>query len=90
MEEVGNLLHCMWSCQKLQIFWKEVLDLISKLTEKVVPVEAKICLLHIYPENFSVTVKKRKLINFCLLQAKRVIALKWTEIQGPMDYRAVI
>lgn len=83
MDEVGTLLHCMWSCQKLQIFWKEVLDLISKLTGKVVPVEAKICLLHIYPENFSVTVKKRKLINFCLLQAKRVIALKWKEMQGP-------
>lgn len=49
MEEVGTLLHCLWNCQKLQIFWKEVLDLISKLTERVVPVEAKICLLHIIP-----------------------------------------
>ena len=61
----------------------DILERGSKLTENVFPVEAKICLLHIYPENFPVTVKKRKLINFCLLQAKRVIALKWKEIQRP-------
>lgn len=83
MEEVGTLLHCMWSCRILQTFWKEVLDMISKLIEKDIPFDAKICLLHVYPENFPVTVKKRKLIHFCLLQAKHVIALKWKEIQGP-------
>ena len=83
MEEVGTLLHCMWSCQKLQIFWEEVLNIISKLTENVIPVEVKICLLHIYPENFPLTVKQCKLIIFCLLQAKRVIAFKWKEIQRP-------
>ena len=62
-EEVGTLLHCMWNCRKLKIFWKEVLDLISKLIGKVVPVEAKICLLHIYPEDFLVTAKE--LISVC-------------------------
>lgn len=31
MVEVGTLLHCMWSCGKLKVFWKEALDLISKL-----------------------------------------------------------
>lgn len=29
------------------------------------------------------TVKQRKLIDFSLLQAKRVIGLKWKETQGP-------
>ena len=43
-------------------------------------VKVKIRLLHIYPEDFRANVMKRKLISFCLLQAKRVIALKWSDI----------
>lgn len=82
-EEVGTLFHCMWACRKIQIFWREVLELISRLTENVVPVDARLCILHIYPEDIPVNARKRKLINFCLLQAKRVIALKWKEIQRP-------
>lgn len=39
--------------------------------------------LNIYPENFVANVNKRKLINFCLVQVKRVIALKWRDVQSP-------
>lgn len=73
----------MWECPKLQLFWKEVLELTSKLTDSVVPITAKMCLLHIDPEDFPANTKKRKLINFCLLQAKRVIALTWKDTQRP-------
>lgn len=65
------------------MFWREVLELTSKLTDSVVPIEAKMCLLHIYPEDFPVNTKKHKLINFCLLQAKRVLALTWKDPQRP-------
>ncbi len=82
-EGIGTLFHCMWACPKLQTFWKNVLELVSKLTESVIPVEAKICLLHTYPDDFPASIKKQKLINFCLLQAKRVIALKWKDTMGP-------
>lgn len=73
----------MWECQKLQVFWKEVLGLTSKLTDIVVPFEAKMCLLHIYPGDFPVNAKKCKLINFYLLHTKRVIALTWKDTQRP-------
>lgn len=81
--ERGTLLHCIWECKKLQDFWKDTLRLISRLTECIIPVEPRLCLLHIYPEDFGANAKKRKLIDFCLLQVKRVIALKWKDVQSP-------
>lgn len=30
-EEIGTLFHCMWEYRKLQVFWKEVLELTSKV-----------------------------------------------------------
>lgn len=82
-EESGTLLHCMWSCRQRQTFWKEVLMLISKLTETAIPIKVKICLLHIYPECFPVSTKKQRLIHFYLIQAKHVIALKWKDTMQP-------
>lgn len=65
------------------MFWREVFQLICELTGETVPLEAKLCLLHIYPVNFVGNARKCKLIDFCLLQAKPVIALKWKDIQRP-------
>lgn len=48
------------------------------MTEENVPCDPKI-----WPVNFVVNTNKRKLTDFSLLQAKRAIALKWKEIQGP-------
>ncbi len=40
-----------------------------------IPLESKLCLLHIYPESTSVNASKMKLTDLSLIQAKRVIAL---------------
>lgn len=40
-------------------------------------------LLHTYAEDFLANVRRRKLIHFCLLRGKHVIALKWKDIQRP-------
>ncbi len=69
---IGTLFHCTWECQKLQIYWREVLDLVSELTGVAVPAKAELCLLHIYPEDCLINAKKPKLSNFCLLQANEV------------------
>lgn len=81
--ERGTLFHCICECQKLQTFWKDTLCLISRLTECIIPVEPKLCLFHIYPKDFVANAKKRKLIDFCLLQIKRLVALKWKDVQSP-------
>lgn len=84
-EEIGTLYHCMWECKEMQKFWKETLCLICQLTEENVPLDPKLCLFHMYPSTLVVNTKKRKLIDFSLLQAKRVIALKWKETQRPFS-----
>lgn len=62
-------------CPELQIFWKEVITFISCLIDCNMKMDSKLCLLHIFPKDFKGTTKERKLISFCLLQAKHVIAL---------------
>lgn len=46
-DEVGTLLHCMWECRELQKFWKEVLGVVCEMTGENIPMEPKLCLLHI-------------------------------------------
>ncbi len=57
---------------------------VCEMTGENIPLESKLCLLHIYPESMSVNASKKKLIDFSLIQAKRVIALVWKNIQRPV------
>lgn len=82
-KEKGTLYHCMWQCEKINIFWKEIMTIISDLIECRIPIDSKLCILHIFPNGFKCTANKRKLVNFCLLQAKLVIALKWKDTERP-------
>lgn len=40
--EVGTLFHCMWECEKIQKFWKEIFQLILSRAECAVPVDANV------------------------------------------------
>lgn len=42
----GTLLHCMWQCPELQIFWKEVTTFISTLIECNMPMDGKLFTTH--------------------------------------------
>ena len=76
-DQKGTLFHCMWECQKILSFWRKVLDLTSQIIGKEVPLSPKLCLLNLYPENFTTSKKVRSLLNICFLEAKRCIALSW-------------
>lgn len=82
-DSVGTLLHCMWECQKIQPFWKDVTCMISRMTNMVVPLEPKLCILGIYPNHFAPGRKKAPIIDLSLLQARRAIALRWKNMGGP-------
>lgn len=82
-KEKGTLYHCMWQCEELQIFWKQICALISDLIECKMPLDGKLCILHIFPNSFKCNTKNKKLVNFCLVQAKYVIALKWKDTEKP-------
>ena len=81
--ETGTLFHCLWECPIIQQFWHEVLNHSSKLIGCNIPVDAKICLLHIYPKNLKLHPNNIHLLNICLTQAKRVVAMKWKEQDKP-------
>ena len=53
-----------------------MLDLTSQIIGKEVPLSPKLCLLNLYPENFTTSKKVRSLLNI-FLEAKRCIALSW-------------
>ena len=49
----------------------------SEVAGVKVPHQAKLCILGIYPDSFTVSSKQSILIDFGLLQARRMIALSW-------------
>ncbi len=75
LTEKGTLVHCGWECPKFVAFWKMVVHTLSKVTGVQVPCLAKLCILGLYPNNFSSNSKCKILINFGLLQARRMVAL---------------
>jgi len=48
-----------------------VLKYISQITTSPVPICPKLCILGIYPDDCILSCKERKMIDLCLLQAKR-------------------
>lgn len=50
----------MWDYKVLQPLWKGILDLISRLIEHVIPVDAKLCIFHILSGQFQLQFKEMK------------------------------
>lgn len=83
LDEKGTLFHCLWECPKIQHFWKDVIKCMSEIFNTEVPLNVKLCVLGIYPEDFIQTSKQTKLLDFGLLQARRAIALCWKSMDAP-------
>ncbi len=63
-----------WSriCDEIQKFWNSMLKYISEITSCPIPSCPNLCILGIYPDNCSLSAKERKMVDLCLLQAKRL------------------
>ena len=81
LQEKRTLFHCVWECSKIQSFWQSMMGAISQMVGKNVPLQAKLCILGIYPKKLVVNSKQSVLIDFGLLQARRLIALFCKNIQ---------
>lgn len=82
-DQKGTLFHCLWECSKIQVFWEGVLKIIKDITGLEIPQNPKLIVLGVYPENFDTQKNQRALIDICLLQARRMIALSWKSIDAP-------
>lgn len=79
----GTLVHCLWTCSKLQEFWREVLHILSSLIEVDLPVCPKLCILGFFPKDFKLSKPVRKMVILCLLQARRTVTNSWKSILKP-------
>lgn len=79
----GTLYHCLWKCEEIQKFWSLVLKYISQMTSSPIPLCPKICIFGIYPDGCLLSSRERKMIDLCLLQARRSIALCWKSVSCP-------
>lgn len=80
--KIGTLFHCMWECEKIKKVWEETLYITSSIIDSDVPVDAKSCILHIFPKDL-LNIKKKMIFHFCLLQTQHVIVSKWNDSQLP-------
>lgn len=82
--EKGTLFHCMWECTKVNCFWVKILNIISqRCISKAIPLDPKLCILHVCPLNSKITKHERLLLILCLLEAKHVIACTWKKDKSP-------
>lgn len=71
----GTLAHVWWHCSSITTYWTKVRDLIKKITETRLNLNAACCLLHI--ANFSFKQYKHSLTKHLLNAAKSLIPLHW-------------
>ena len=83
LTDKGTLFHCVWKCSKIQNFWKEVIKCLSEMFNAKVPLNAKLCVLGINLKKFLQTSKQCPVLDFGLLQTRRVIGLFWKSMYAP-------
>ena len=81
--EKGTLFHCLWQCLEIMEFWKKVFNILSQIISKDIPICPQLCILGIFPTNFKINSKEKRMITYCLLQAKHTIALFWKNPDKP-------
>lgn len=82
-EDKGNFWHCIWDCRKIGSFWVAVTQTMKQILSKEVVLDPGFLILGLYPENMRYTKSDRMFIDMGLLQAKRLIALKWKRTREP-------
>ena len=82
-EERSSLFHCIWTCIKVKPFWRDIIDMIYQLLSIQLPLSPKFLILGLYPVDSTLQQKYIRFIDSCILQAKRVVALNWKNVDGP-------
>ena len=57
--------------------------MIDQMISKKLPLDPKLFILGIYPTDCQLQSKEFKLVDMCILQAKRIIAFNWKCVDGP-------
>ena len=78
----ADFLHMMWTCPHITEYWAEVLNTLTKITERLIPCTPLQCLLHGFPR----TAKNKntsRFLDLALVLAVREITQHWKAKRGP-------
>ena len=79
--EQGTTLHIFWSCVKVRDYWKEVQRIVQKFTERQIPDDPALYLLH--SSQIPMQEYKKSVICHLINTAKTGITLQWRESRAP-------
>ena len=80
--EIGNYIHCLWSCVKLRNYWSDIVTELSIIFG--VPIELNpMCLLLGLPDSHIINVKHKRLFNLLTFAARKNILLFWIKDAAP-------
>ena len=79
----ATLIHSYWLCPRLQYFWREVFETVSKILKHNLDPDPLTALFGIADEHLPLTHAQRRLLAFSTLMARRAILLKWKEAAPP-------
>ncbi len=82
-KDKGTLLHCLWMCPRIKEFWEEVRVTVQEVLSIRIELEPKFFLLGLYPKGHNINHHEQIFLNICLLQAKRMITLRWKKMGKP-------
>lgn len=80
--EHGDLIHLLWRCPKLHLYWKAVLDTINMVFQVQIPLDPKPCLLGIIDDLLTGDILKQA-VNRTLFQARMLILRHWKSEDPP-------
>lgn len=82
----GSLFHCLWECTLIQEFWKEIIAIVSMFINEQLPLCPKLCIFGCFPASCTLNNNRKKMVIFCLLEAKHKIALSWKSVHRPSKH----
>ncbi|XP_056665826.1 uncharacterized protein LOC130456192 [Monodelphis domestica] len=71
--KVGTLIHCWWSCELIQPFWRAIWNYAQRATKKYLPFDPVIALLGLYPKE----IMDKKTCTKIFIAALFVVAQNW-------------
>uniref|UniRef100_A0A803KGA6 Reverse transcriptase domain-containing protein n=1 Tax=Xenopus tropicalis TaxID=8364 RepID=A0A803KGA6_XENTR len=85
-QEEGTLIHTLWSCTKLNVYWTEVLDTLSQLLQYPIPRSPQICLLGVI-SSLELPAAELHFLQKVLFLARKAITRLWKSSEPPTYYQ---
>lgn len=78
----GDLIHLLWRCRKLHLYWRGVVATINRAFQVGVPLDPKQCILGILDEHITEENPKQA-ITRALFGARKLILSHWKATEPP-------